>query len=238
MNALVHFYLGFSYDGVRAWSVTLGPAPTKSKPQAAGAPVAGASVAGAPVEWEPRTSTPQTVPLPKSIVPAAEPPDDDPREFVMGALAAAERRGEELLLATLGDYLVQRFGRAASGGHFGHPTLSAFVGSIPGLEIEGSFPRQHVRRTRLEATQNQELRAEVEKYVIDWVDRMSHKGRPALASNAGWALARKFHGDPIHRRLGYRQLTDLLRDIEDLVVEGAPEIIRRATPGRSGGRTF
>jgi hypothetical protein len=136
-QAEVNFFLGFSYEGFRAWDPRPGPAPPPVVPEQR------QSKAVRPVP------TPST--LPPASVHIVNPSGGDIRTRIQSAVTdlvlAAERSGQPIGLMELGEALViefptiyEKIARAA-----GYPNLTQMLQDNRSVRIEGKPPKQVVR---------------------------------------------------------------------------------------------
>lgn len=148
INAVVHFYLGFSYEGLRAWSVELAPASVPSAKEG-GPLVPHDQIATHHVkDLEENTPDPGTHQPSDVLQSEVERPSLEVAvaEFIAEQVASAEQRNEELLLSILGQRLSQKFPGQPLRERLRFQQLSEFVESISGLEVAGKHPRLIVRR--------------------------------------------------------------------------------------------
>jgi hypothetical protein len=88
--------------------------------------------------------------------------------------------------------------------------------------VEGDAPLLSVRHSKArEVIEGQELRFGVYAVVDDMLRRSESENRPLYLSSISGALADRFPGaKPIHSRLGFRTLKDLVVSFGEFVAEG------------------
>lgn len=145
INAVVQFYLGFSYDGFRAWAVHSGPSRQER-------------VSTSTPEAAPRTAESELLAvsheaLGQSITEVvARPLLDDgsrarkARALIMDLLAAAENRGEELPLTAVGQRLAAEFPGMSVIAGLGFSSLSEYLRSLSEVALGGTPERLLVLR--------------------------------------------------------------------------------------------
>ncbi len=168
-NDIVNFLLGFSYDGLRAWSVE--PGAEGAVPRSGSLPSPAVDLTR--LRGTPRTSEEAQLDLPTSpsgdfarklaaaLAQPAQPsplttrqavPEDDSLrnaviQYIVGLVEDGNRTGRNIDVATIGSRLAQQF----PGGHvyqkLGFPSLSEFLSTIPELAVQSSKHLVRIRPT-------------------------------------------------------------------------------------------
>jgi hypothetical protein len=131
----------------------------------------------------------------------------------------AERR--DLTVAVLGNQLMMRFPDRPIYQQLGYGKLIELLYSVPEVIVEGIATRRVIRRaqsTRLERPINDHgLRERVRSFLLELLDDAEMHSSELTMGVAGLRLNQQFPGDrPIHQRLGYPRLTDLIEELEGL----------------------
>lgn len=215
LNAAVDFYLGFSYEGLRAWSVdftsgTLNPLPLSR-------------------EAEQDTSTVR-MPLPRateSRAPLVGAADDVAlrkrvEAFVSDQLAVAENRGQPLVVASLGWKLAERFGAPPVHERLGFKGLEALLSSFSTLRIAKRETVAILVRAEADAVGVKDVSiAEVRRFVLELIADAEKRRVQLLLSTVGDRLLRDFRGQRVYRTLGFRSLRNMLESMEGITVDSA-----------------
>ena len=222
VNAVVHFYLGFSYEGLRAWSVRPGPAMTAVRPSAQKASIDPKPAVSTLAKMSGALQPEQIAKLASLVDEPGETKTESMRTAVLQMLDETDERGGELHIAAIGERLTQKFGKgAAKYGNFSN--LGGFLGSIPEIVIIGQAPRLLVRRRISPALGEQvSLREDVRKQIVEWSRDRQRLGRQPLLSALGWHLNKTF-GHAVYKRLGFQRLSDLLLSYDGISLEDSAQ---------------
>ena len=247
INDLVHFYLGFSYDGLRAWSVGPGPAPTSHGQARARRSTIGISTIGSAkgsvsiTEQEDKSPHKPSA----SISGRSKLLRDRVKHFIFDAIAVAENQGQDLLLTTLGKRLNEHFRKNAIFKQLGFKTLTDLVLSYSGLTVTGKGPKKVVHRIERSATRvatavthsDNSLKQQVKLFIFDKIRELEGQGKPVWSTTLGAFLKNEYPGEPVFKRLGYPQLLEFMRSIDEIeCIEERDNYIIRISVGEPAGR--
>jgi len=230
VNANVSFYLGFSYEGPRAWSVELTQRDESSREKGetsrsgiirkdhvevdkAGRAREGdlRSPRDAPKEVRPDRKSTQIAEMRVQA-----------QAVVARGLTASISHGEELTLRMLAQALKLEFPDTVDVGQtLGYESLSAFVRSIRGLEIVNAGGRSCVRLT---------LQGRVQWEIERIVREAEGKGKQLYLAELGSRLRELFPEQrPVHQQLGFSGLKELVLTIREVMLVGEKphEIVTR-----------
>lgn len=75
------------------------------------------------------------------------------------------------------------------------------------------------------------LSERITAFVREQIARAERENRPLFVSKLGYLLSKKFPGEPIYKRLGHTRLTNYLRTLKGIVIDGggSSEVVRRAS---------
>jgi len=165
INAVVHFYLGFSYDGPRAWSVELahGSVIATAEPgliRGAGQVAGLANVAPMVQGVSPRREVIDTVldspgnrsaaiaekaKATSEVVPIS-PLDQAVRSFILREIKRSKGWGQKLFVATLESRLREAFPGEPVHRRLGHSKLQDLLAAIDEVTVSGKAPGEFVSR--------------------------------------------------------------------------------------------
>lgn len=229
VNKEVHFYLGFSYSGFRAWSVEKGPSPIATPVHQhhwLGDREPVSPTFASPKSAGPRLSAPLLLATVEDRDPDVEILRGQVESFILDAAADSDKLGQELTVAGLGDKLNAKFPTQVYK-RLGHNTLTDLLRTIPGIEREGEGVRVVIHRSGYKGksfvptADANPLNEKVKSYIVEVIKKSS--GQEILLSQLGLALRNKFPGEAVYKQLGFRKLIDLLRELRDITITTAPE---------------
>ncbi len=232
LNSLVKCYIGFSYEGLRAWSVDFvaedggitGGRLAEGK-RSVNNISGGESVIA-------RTSPADLTALTRSV-----------DRFIQDQLATSINRNKPLLVAALGNYLLYKFGRPTVHERLGFRRLKDFLQSIPSIDLVGEgastvVVKANIREIHasaqnvpmkgpvaqplIEASRN-DLRKEIRAELMLLLT--STRDNPSVSLAFLGNVLRKRFGLPLtYRRLGFLTLKDLVKSYDEFEVDAAGNV--------------
>jgi hypothetical protein len=199
LNTLVRFYLGFAYDGLRAWSVEFAAVPT-------GAALDVSEPRGIGVKRPHRV-----VGGPQAVATVSRATAE---QFILEQLSNAERLNHPLFVAEVGNRLLQRFGL---------PPVHERLG-FGGLEkLLTSFTSIVVLRTgtilTVERSDPSQLSKAAQAVVLEILAKDATAGKKMLLSVLDDRLLLRFEGRRMYHELGYKTLREFLSTIDGIEVD-------------------
>jgi hypothetical protein len=248
LNKQVHFVLGFSYERLHAWLVDLGPAPVSvvtkavksSSPPPHSAPTTeGESDLASPFAKLPAIEDGQDRGTLSPARPYTPPGEEDLRAAAFSVISSLlkdrMREEKQLTTAVVGNKLRDRFpGSMPPHERLGFRTVRALVQSWNEFQVSGKGVHVVIRfaNSNLEEADSGDLRSEVAAVIAALIAESSREERILQLPTVGAKLAKMFPASvPLFRRLGFSNLTELIRSYDDFeVVWQAPRwiVVRRS----------
>jgi hypothetical protein len=224
INASVNFFLGFSYEGLRAWSVDFAHAPLN--------PVAivpaGAMSSAAVVET--RSSSIRSVneqaqaPVKMEVSLRAR-----VEMSVRDQITAATNRGGRLEVSALVSALARKFGKPPVHERLGYDDLESLIVSMGGVGVVTDDNKVFVVSV-LPDLPKPSLAA-VEAVVLGWIDQAP--GRRMWLAELGGKL-QPFRDKPVYKALGFKTLRAMLAHIGAVSVDATGQWVVRREKSRTG----
>ena len=160
--------------------------------------------------------------------------------FILARLDEWEREGRSYTLGVLGNHLREAFPGTPVYERLGYRRLRELLEELPEFIVHGAGVHQVIRKAGdtspppKQHLQNQHLVNEVEAFVSRLLAKSEEQQRPLTMVYLGHCIRREFPGDtPIHERLGFERLIDLVFSLPGLRVLGfgsAHHIVRLENP--------
>ncbi len=221
LNSLVKFYLGFSYEGLRAWEVdflsenvkaTLGTSASLALPTSSAVP----AVIVAAADSQALTRSVETA--------------------IQDQLTNADNRGTVLHVAVLDNKLLDKFGRPPIHERLGFKDIHQMLHAIPSIEVQREGDKQFVKRmlpverriavraarvpvpTPASPAKPMDLRQDV-LLEIQTAIRSAHADSPLTLPALGILLSNRFGSPPTYQRLGFQKLRGLVDSFKEFTVD-------------------
>jgi hypothetical protein len=218
LNSIVEFYVGFSYEGLRAWAAEF-VAEAKSETENNSKQNAHTSLT--PLSWEDQ--------LDNTALRARV------EKFIRDQLVNADNRGELLYLARLGILLRAHFGAPRIYERLGANGLEEFLRSLP----FATLTKEGIVSTVALAPGNsnaQDERTEAEGIVLRGLAESERRGSRFLVAKAGKLLLQHFKEPRVYQQFGFAKLRDFIDAMETVGVDPMGlVVIRKSGNGPSSG---
>ena len=234
LNSIVDFYVGFSYEGLRAWvvdfvgeGVALDPRRTADRP---------GTTSSTPVQ--------EVQVVQRSLRARVE-------GFIRDQLVNAKNRGETLYVAKLGLVLKKHFGMPPIHERLGIGGLEELLASLPFAKLTktgivstvalatsdagASAPTMNVPAEMASLDVNparpsaEKQRKEAEKIVLRALAESERRGSRLLLATGGDLLLRHFKAPHVYRRFGFPKLRDFIDAMETVCVDSSGLVVVRRT---------
>lgn len=213
LNAAVEFYLGFSYEGLRAWSVEFAAGTLNTIQQSVEAATDRTPMARPVVTEVARRGPDSEVAIDNAAL------QQRVEAFVSDLLTVAENRGQALVVASIGWKLTQKFGAPPVHERLGYKGLEALLASFQPMRVT---KRESVAiLVRAETTGRAASIADVGRVVRELMSDAEKRGVPLLLSAVGNRLLQRFGGQRVYRTLGFRSLRGMLETLENVAVDAS-----------------
>jgi hypothetical protein len=248
LNSLVRCYIGFSYEGLRAWSVEfltedaavtireLAEKKASAEPAVAGEAVI-AQVAGTSRRDEVLTGPVDREALARTV-----------ERFIQDQLSTSLNRNRPLYVSALGNQLLDKFGRPTVYERLRFKKLEDFLLSLPSIDLIGEgastvVVRPDTRESRAGVAKAQDtpggspgrrhreaplndLRKEIREEVLELFSTSKRDNPSVSLAFLGNRLVKRFGPPLTYRRLGFSTLKELIESYDEFEVDAAGNVVR------------